>query len=51
MFGARRNDMGGLPPRRIGIVRARARTGLGNVAYTTRRMVRLNALISARASP
>jgi len=49
VFGAQSNDMGGVLLRCIGIVRARARIGLRNLAYTMRRMVQLAALAAARA--
>ena len=49
VFGAQRNDMGGTPDqvrgrllvRSIGLVRARARIGLKNLAYNMRRLVHL----------
>ena len=49
VFGAQTNDMGGTLVRSIGIVRARARIGLNNLAYTMRRTVQLDALAAARA--
>ena len=49
VFGALANDMGGTLVRSIGIVRARARIGLKNLAYNMRRMVQLDALDAARA--
>ena len=41
VFGAQRNDMGGTLVRSIGLVRARARIGLKNLAYNMRRLVHL----------
>ena len=51
VFGAQANDMGGTLVRSIGISRARARVGLKNLAYNMRRVIQLNALSAARASP
>ena len=51
VFGAQSNDMGGTLLRCIGIARARARIGLKNLAYNMRRVVQLDALAAARASP
>ena len=52
VFGAQANDMGGTLVRSIGISRAtRARIGLKNLAYNMRRVIQLNALSAARASP
>ena len=51
VFGAQSNDMGGTLLRCIGITRARARIGLRNLAYNMRRMVQLDVLAAARASP
>ena len=44
IFGAQRNDMGGTLVRSIGLVRARARIGLKNLAYNMRRLVQLQGL-------
>ena len=44
VFGAQQNDMGGTLVRSIGLVRARARLGLKNLAYNMRRLVRLKRL-------
>ena len=41
MFGAQSNDMGGTLVRSIGLVRAKARIGLKNLAYNMRRLVHL----------
>ena len=41
VFGAQSNDMGGTLVRSIGLVRARARVGLKNLAYNMRRLVQL----------
>jgi transposase, IS5 family len=41
VFGAQANDMGGTLVRSIGLVRARARIGLKNLAYNMRRLVHL----------
>jgi len=41
VFGAQTNDMGGTLVRMIGLVRARARTGLKNLACNMRRLTRL----------
>ena len=38
IFGSQSNDMGGTLVRSIGIVRARARIGLKNLAYNMRRL-------------
>ena len=43
----RRNDMGGTLVRSIGMVRARARIGLKNLAYNMRRLVQLERLATA----
>ena len=51
VFGAQANDMGGTLVRSIGISRATARIGLKNLAYNMRRVIQLNALSAARASP
>lgn len=42
VFGAQANDMGGTLVRSIGLVRARARIGLKNLAYNMRRLVQLD---------
>ena len=39
VFGAQSNDMGGTLVRSIGLVRAKARIGLKNLAYNRRRLV------------
>ena len=52
VFGAQQNDMGGTPDqvrgrllvRSIGLIRARARIGLKNLAYNMRRLVHLQGL-------
>ncbi len=44
VFGAQSNDMGGTLVRSIGLVRARARIGLKNLAYNMRRLVQLERL-------
>ena len=41
VFGAQSNDMGGTLVRSIGLVRAKARIGLKNLAYNMRRLVQL----------
>ena len=43
VFGAQSNDMGGTLVRGIGLVRAKARIGLKNLAYNMRRLVQLEA--------
>ena len=45
VFGAQQGDMGGTLVRRIGLVRARTRIGLENLAYTMRRLVHLQSLV------
>ena len=47
IFGSQSNDMGGTLVRSIGIVRARARIGLKNLAYNMRRYVQLERLAVA----
>ena len=47
VFGAQSNDMGGTRVRSIGLVRARARIGLKNLAYNMRRLIQLQRLASA----
>ncbi len=49
VFGAQSNDMGGTLVRGIGLVRARARIGLKNLAYNMRRLVQLEHLAMAGA--
>ena len=49
VFGARSNDMGGVLVRSIGLVRAKARIGLKNLAYNMRRLVQLERLAAAAA--
>ena len=44
VFEAQSNDMGGTLVRSIGLVRARARIGLKNLAYNMRRLVQLQRL-------
>ena len=44
VFGAQHNDMGGTLVRSIGLVRARARIGLKNLAYNMRRLIHLQRL-------
>ena len=47
IFGAQSNDMGGTLVRGIGLVRAKARIGLKNIAYNMPRLVQLERLASA----
>ncbi len=47
VFGAQSNDMCGTLVRSIGLVRARARIGLKNLAYNMRRLVQLERLAAA----
>lgn len=47
VFGAQSNDMGGTLVRSIGLVRAKARIGLKNLAYNMRRLVQLERLAAA----
>ncbi len=47
IFGAQSNDMGGTLVRSIGLVRAKARIGLKNLAYNMRRLVQLERLAAA----
>jgi IS5 family transposase len=47
VFGAQSNDMGGTLVRSIGLIRARARIGLKNLAYNMRRLVQLERLAPA----
>jgi len=47
VFGAQSNDMGGTLVRGIGLVRARARIGLKNLAHNMRRLVQLERLAAA----
>ncbi len=44
VFGAQSNDMGGTLVRSIGLVRAKARIGLKNLAYNMRRLTQLERL-------
>ena len=44
VFGAQHNDMGGTLVRSIGLVRARTRIGLKNLAYNMRRLIHLQRL-------
>ncbi|WP_374385349.1 transposase [Paracoccus yeei] len=41
VFGAQTNDMGGTLLRTIGLVRAKAKIGMKNLAYNMRRLVQL----------
>ena len=41
VFGAQANDMGGTVVRTIGMVRAKARIGMKNLAYNMRRLGQL----------
>jgi IS5 family transposase len=50
VFGAQSNDMGGTLVRSIGLVRAKARIGLKNLAYNMRRLVQLERLTMAAAT-
>jgi transposase, IS5 family len=47
VFGAQQNSVGGRMVRTIGIVRARAKIGLQNLAYNMRRLVTLDRLAAA----
>jgi transposase, IS5 family len=47
VFGAQANDMGGTLVRSIGLVRAKARIGLKNLAYNMRRLVQLERVMTA----
>ena len=47
VFGAQSNDMGGTLVRSVGLVRAKARIGLKNLAYNMRRLVQLERLAAA----
>ena len=47
VFGAQGNDMGGTLVRSVGLVRAKARIGLKNLAYNMRRLVQLERLAAA----
>lgn len=44
VFGAQTNDMGGTLMRTIGIVRAKAKIGMKNIAYNMRRLAQLHRL-------
>ena len=44
VFGAQANDMGGTLVRTIGLVRARAKIGMKNLAYNMRRLIQLRRL-------
>ena len=48
VFGAQSNDMGGTLVRSVGLVRAKARIGLKNLAYNMRRLVQLERLDDTR---
>ena len=50
VFGAQANDMGGTLVRGIGLVRAKARIGLKNLAYNMRRLVQLERVTVAVAA-
>ena len=47
VFGAQQNSLGGRIVRTIGIVRARAKIGLQNLAYNIRRLVTLDRMAAA----
>ena len=47
VFGAQSNDMGGTLVRSVGLVRAKARIGLKNLACNMRRLVQLERLAAA----
>ena len=47
VFAAQSNDMGGTLVRSVGLVRAKARIGLKNLAYNMRRLVQLERLAAA----
>ena len=47
VFGAQSNDLGGTLAHSIGLIRARARIGLKNLAYNMRRLVQLERLATA----
>jgi transposase, IS5 family len=47
VFGAQQNSVGGRIVRTIGIVRARAKIGLQNLAYNMRRLVTLDRMAAA----
>ena len=47
VLGAQSNDMGGTLVRSVGLVRAKARIGLKNLAYNMRRLVQLERLAAA----
>ncbi|CAM5617325.1 hypothetical protein ATER59S_05810 [Aquamicrobium terrae] len=52
VFGAQTNDMGGTLVRTIGVIRAKAKIGMKNLAYNMRRLVqlrRLNPLVLIRS--
>jgi len=44
IFGAQANDMGGTLVRNIGLVRAKAKIGIKNLAYNMRRLGQLGRL-------
>lgn len=44
VFGAQANDMGGTLVRTIGLVRAKAKIGMKNLAYNMRRLAQLRRL-------
>jgi len=47
VFGAQSNDLGGTLIRSMGLMRAKARIGLKNLAYNMRRLVQLERLAAA----
>jgi transposase, IS5 family len=47
VFGAQQSSLGGRIVRTIGIVRARAKIGLQNLAYNMRRLVTLERMAAA----
>jgi len=47
VFGAQQSSVGGRIVRTIGIVRARAKIGLQNLAYNMRRLVTLGRMAAA----
>ena len=44
VFGAQTNDMGGTLVRTIGLIRAKAKIGMKNLAYNMRRLAQLRRL-------
>ena len=49
VFGAQTNHMGGTLVRTIGLLRAKAKVGMKNIAYNMRRLVRLRRLNPCQA--